>query len=236
MTSRKKWKIEMLNKSLLKITVLAPLMLPTTAFAQTTSTVDPACMIKSDDGTQVVDKVKCPDGKKMGAAAQLPADTTQKAEETAKSPDITSKSSADAAKVPDDTATTTASAVTSKAVTDLTVTGSTSMAKGDILVSPNKMTGAKILSANDFIGKTVYSRADEKVGKVDDLILSENGVQAVVLGVGGFLGLGTKDVAVNLNSIDISKDGNATKLVVDATKDQLKAAPTYDPKVRTYMN
>ena len=98
------------------------------------------------------------------------------------------------------------------------------------------MTGAKILSANDFIGKTVYSRSDEKVGKVDDLILSENGVQAVVLGVGGFLGMGTKDVAVMLSSIQITKDGSSTKLVVDATKDQLKAAPTYDPKVRTYTN
>ena len=72
--------------------------------------------------------------------------------------------------------------------------------------------------------------------EVDDLILSENGVEAVVLGVGGFLGMGTKDVAVMPSSINISKDGNATRLIVDASKQQLKSAPTYDSKIRTYMN
>lgn len=226
----------MLNKSLLMITVLAPLMLSSTAFSQTADSVDPNCMIKNADGTQAVDKTKCPDGKKMGAAAQLPADASQKAVDTTKTPDGTLKSTADTTKAPDDPATTEASSATSKTAVDPVVTGSTSSAKGDILVSADQMTGAKILSANDFIGKTVYSRANENVGKVDDLILSENGVQAVVLGVGGFLGMGTKDVAVMLSSIEITKDGNTTKLVVDATKDQLKAAPTYDPKIRTYMN
>lgn len=200
----------MLNKSLLMLTVLAPLMLSTTTFAQTADAVDPACMMKNADGTQAVDKAKCPDG--------------------------TLKSSADTAKAADDTATNAASTAAGNAAVDPTTTASTAPAKGDILVSPDKMTGAKILSANDFIGQTVYSHTDEKVGKVDDLILSENGVQAVVLGVGGFLGMGTKDVAVMLSSIEITKDGNAIKLVVDATKDQLKAAPTYDPKARSYIN
>ncbi len=200
----------MLNKSLLVLTVLAPLVLSTTGFAQTANAVDPTCMMKNADGTQVVDKAKCPDG--------------------------TPKSSADTAKGADDAATNGASTAAGKAAVDPTTTASTAPAKIDILVSPDKMTGAKILSANDFIGQTVYSHADEKVGKVDDLILSENGVQAVVLGVGGFLGMGTKDVAVMLSSIEITKDGNAIKLVVDATKDQLKAAPTYDPKVRSYIN
>ena len=220
----------MLNKSLLTIAVLAPLMLSTTAFAQTDKAMDPNCIIKNADETQTVDKAKCSDGKKMGAAAQLPADT-QKAAETAETPDAAVK---DAAKVPDDTAA--AAPAADKTGIDSTITASTSPAKIDILVSPDKMTGAKILSANDFIGKTVYSRSDEKVGKVDDLILSENGVQALVLGVGGFLGMGAKDVAVMLSSIQITKDGSSTKLVVAATKDQLKAAPTYDPKVRTYTN
>ena len=92
----------MLNKSLLTITVVAPLMLSTTAFAQAANTVDPTCMIKGTDGKQVVDKVKCRDGKKMGAAAQLPADTTQKAAETAKSSDgMPNSSSADADKAPE---------------------------------------------------------------------------------------------------------------------------------------
>ena len=225
----------MLIKSLLMITVLTPLVFSTTAFAQTAVAVDPNCMIKNTDGSQTVDKAKCPDGKKMGAA-QVPADTTQKATETAKKTDGTQKSTSDITKATDDTTATAASSATGKTGVESTITGSTSAAKGDILVSADKMTGAKILSANDFIGKTVYSRSNENVGKVDDLILSENGVQAVVLSVGGFLGMGAKDVAIMLSSIEFTKDGNSTKLVVDATKEQLKAAPTYDTKIRTYMN
>ena len=223
----------MLSKSLLTVSFLSSLLFSTAVSAQTTSPMDPACIIKNADGTQKVDMVKCPDGKKIGATAQIPADTTKNATDMAKTPDVALKSSAEAAKAPDDGA-------SGKTDVDKTIAvstaASTSNAAGDILVSPDKMTGAKILSANDFIGKTVYSRANEKVGKVDDLILSENGVQAVVLGAGGFLGMGTKDVAVMLSSIEIAKDGTATKLVVDASKDQLKAAPTYDPKIRTYLN
>ena len=222
----------MLSKSLLTVSFLSSLLFSTAVSAQTTNPTDPACIIKNADGTQKVDMLKCPDGKKI-SAAQIPADTTKNAADLAKTPDVALKSSAEATKTPDDSA-------SGKADVDKTIAvsaaASTSNSAGDILVSPDKMTGEKLLSANDFIGKTVYSRANEKVGKVDDLILSENGVQAVVLGVGGFLGMGTKDVAVMLSSIEIAKDGTATKLVVDASKDQLKAAPTYDPKIRTYMN
>ena len=222
----------MLNKSLLTITVLTPLLLSTTAFGQTTNAVDPTCMMKNADGTQSVDKTKCPDGKSVSASKQLPA--TKDTANAVKTPDGTTKPAADSASVPSVGATTTVAA--GQATTGAVATAPASATKTDILVSPDKMTGAKILSANDFIGKTVYSRTNEKVGSVDDLILSENGVQAVVLGVGGFLGMGTKDVAVELNSIQITKDGDATKLIVDASKDQLKNAPTYDLKARTYMN
>ena len=224
----------MFKKSLLTFSLLTPLLLSSSLSAQTANAVDPACMIKNADGSQKVDMAKCPDGKKMGAADQTPTDATKKATDATITPDAAAKSSADATQPADDAATTTTAS--GKTQVDKTTTASTSPAAGDILVSADKMTGAKIISANDFIGKTVYSRSNEKVGKVDDLILSENGVQAVVLGVGGFLGMGTKDVAVVLSSIEISKDGSDTKLVVDASKDQLKAAPTYDPKIRTYMN
>ena len=197
----------MLKNSLMMFAVITPLVAATASMAQTTAGVDPACMTKSASGSQIVDMTKCPDGKKVGAGASTMA------------PADASKSTS-----------TTGNAADAKA------TAPTAMANGDILVAPDKMTGAKIMSANDFIGKTVYSRSNESVGKVADVILSENGVQAVVLGVGGFLGMGTKDVAVKMSSIEVTKDGSSTKLVMDATKDQLKAAPTYDIKGRTYAN
>ncbi len=267
----------MSHKSLFTITILAPLLLSTAGFAQTSSSVDPACLIKNADGSQKVDMMKCPDGTKVGAAGDASKtnsnDATKKLDENATNSATTGKSmdatkpldenatnsattgkSMDATKPLDENATNSATTGKSKDATkkidenatnsstmgktgvDATTTASTTPATNDMIVSPDKMTGAKILSANDFIGKSVYSKDNEKVGKVDDIILSETGVQAVVLGVGGFLGMGTKDVAVVLSSIEIAKDGNTTKLVMNTTKDQLKAAPTYDPKIRTYLN
>ena len=70
-----------------------------------------------------------------------------------------------------------------------------------------------------------------------DLIVTDNGaVQAVILGVGGFLGIGEKDVAVTMQAIQIQSDGDSTKLVVDASKEQLTNAPDYDRAKRTYLN
>jgi sporulation protein YlmC with PRC-barrel domain len=217
--------IKMLNKSILAMALLAPLTFSTTVLAQTMDGVDPACIIKNQDGTQKVDTVKCPDGKQIGTGSQTQNNSQQPADAAGQNATGTNSTT-------NDQSATGANSTT----TDQTTTSSTTSPPNDILVAPDKMTGSKILSANDFIGQTVYSRANENVGKVADVILSENGVQAVVLGVGGFLGMGSKDVAVKMSSIQVSQDGSSTKLIVDASKDQLKAAPTYDIKSRTYMN
>ena len=60
-------------------------------------------------------------------------------------------------------------------------------------------------------------------------------MSAVILGVGGFLGIGEKDVLVAMNAIDMQRDGNAIRLVVDANKDVFTNAPSYDRNNRTYM-
>lgn len=92
------------------------------------------------------------------------------------------------------------------------------------------------MTATDFIGKRVYTKAGDDIGEVNDLFVTDNGnVRAVVLGVGGFLGIGEKDVAVSMNAVEMVQDGDAVRLVVDATKDQLQAAPTFDRVKRTYV-
>ncbi|HMT14305.1 MAG TPA: PRC-barrel domain-containing protein [Aestuariivirga sp.] len=104
------------------------------------------------------------------------------------------------------------------------------------MVPADAFTGAKIMSASDFIGKRVYTKAGEDIGEVNDMIISDNGkINAAILGVGGFLGIGEKDVAVSMNSIDVVVDGSTSKLVVDATKDQLNSAAAYDRATRTYI-
>jgi hypothetical protein len=79
--------------------------------------------------------------------------------------------------------------------------------------------------ASKFIGSTVVNDANETVGKVDDVILSADGKSMfVVLSVGGFLGVGTKLVAMPYESLHVQGD----KITMSgATKDTLKALPEF---------
>ena len=117
-------------------------------------------------------------------------------------------------------------------------TGSTSpAATTGIIVPMESLQNATVMTASDFIGKRVYTRANEDIGEVNDIIVTNDGkVNAIILGVGGFLGIGEKNVAVSMQSIEMAADGNNMRLVVDASKDQLSSAPTYDTTSRRYTN
>lgn len=80
------------------------------------------------------------------------------------------------------------------------------------------------------IGSSVFTAADENVGDINDLIFDNNGtIQAAIVGVGGFLGMGEKDVAVPLNQITAVRDEtNAIKLTITATREDLDKAPAFD--------
>jgi sporulation protein YlmC with PRC-barrel domain len=86
------------------------------------------------------------------------------------------------------------------------------------------------LLASSLIGTTVYSPAGEALGDINDLVFNEDDgqVQAVIVGVGGFLGIGQKNVAVSFDAImeTTDADGNVN-LVLDATVEELEAAPIY---------
>lgn len=86
------------------------------------------------------------------------------------------------------------------------------------------------ISAKELMDATVYSATNENVGEVGDVILAQDGkIDAVVLDVGGFLGLGEKPVAIGFDGLDIRKDANGALFVYTKfTKDQLEAAPQYD--------
>ena len=83
--------------------------------------------------------------------------------------------------------------------------------------------------ASELIGKTVYDSADNSLGDINDVVWTDDGkLQGVVVGVGGFLGIGEKNVAVNYDAFNISTDENGNKkLVLDATSDELAAAPEF---------
>ena len=86
--------------------------------------------------------------------------------------------------------------------------------------------------ASKIIGSPVYdsTAADaNNLGNINDLVLDQNGdVAAVVLGVGGFLGIGEKQVAVDYNALQwtIAAD-NTERFVLQTTKDDLTNAPDF---------
>ena len=75
------------------------------------------------------------------------------------------------------------------------------------------------------MGKTIYNDAGVKVGKVEDLIISpDKNVSYVIVGAGGFVGIGRHDVAIPVTQIQ----DKAGKLVMaGATKDSIKAMPEF---------
>jgi len=90
---------------------------------------------------------------------------------------------------------------------------------------------ASDILASKFIGMTVYSADNKNIGDVNDLLFDKDGkVKAVIIGIGGFLGMGEKDVALPLSQINMTRDENGkVKLTVTASGEELNAAPTFDP-------
>lgn len=84
------------------------------------------------------------------------------------------------------------------------------------------------MSANAIIGTTVRNENHESVGKVVDVYVDNNGaIKTAVVSVGGFLGVGSKDVAVKWSELKFSRDGKSIVITTNWTKDSLKAMPDY---------
>lgn len=84
--------------------------------------------------------------------------------------------------------------------------------------------------ARDLIGQTVTEPDNTKIGTISDLVLSKDGrsVEGFVIGVGGFLGIGEKNVAVKMDQLKIAPAGDGSvHLTADLKKDQLSNAPPF---------
>ena len=84
--------------------------------------------------------------------------------------------------------------------------------------------------ASTLIGSTVYTPADETVGDINDVIVGLDGKIQGEIGVGGFLGLGEKDVAVQMDKLTVQpQDASKTnvRLILNSTKADLEAAPEF---------
>lgn len=86
--------------------------------------------------------------------------------------------------------------------------------------------------ASNIIGEDVRNRSDEVIGDINDILFASDGrIAAVVIGVGGFVGLGEKDVAVPYESLAITAGKDGTRLItVNLTKSVLESAPEFESR------
>jgi sporulation protein YlmC with PRC-barrel domain len=87
--------------------------------------------------------------------------------------------------------------------------------------------------------QNVYDPSDNKIGEIMDVLVDRQGkANALIVGVGGFLGMGEKDVAVPFSAVHATtKDNNKWYLVMNSTKDALKSAKgfKYDRNAMTWI-
>lgn len=84
------------------------------------------------------------------------------------------------------------------------------------------------VTITDYYKQDVYNPQQSKIGSVDDVLVDKSGkVTALVIGVGGFLGAGEKDVIVPFTAVKTEKKNDKWYLTLDESKDSLKGAPGF---------
>ncbi len=86
------------------------------------------------------------------------------------------------------------------------------------------------LRAEELMGTTVYGADDANIGEIGDILMTADGkIDAYVIDVGGFLGMGEKKVAVGSDNLAFMVDAEGKKyLYTTFSKEQLEAQPAYD--------
>lgn len=93
------------------------------------------------------------------------------------------------------------------------------------------MTMSSDLTAEMLTGARVYSVNNEDIGEVNSLLLDSNGtIDRAIIDVGGFLGIGEKQVAVTFDELTILRQdgGDDVQVYIDATQEALEAQPTFE--------
>lgn len=86
------------------------------------------------------------------------------------------------------------------------------------------------IRAENLTGTSVYGANEEDIGEIGDVVLTPEGeVDAVIIDVGGFLGIGEKEVAVGIDNLSFMTDENGDLyLYTEFTQEELEAQPEYD--------
>ena len=83
-------------------------------------------------------------------------------------------------------------------------------------------------TVTNYYKQNVYDPSDAKIGEITDVLVGKDGkVEAFIVSVGGFLGVGEKDVAVPFSAVHGTEKNGKWYLTMNSTKDALKAAHGY---------
>jgi sporulation protein YlmC with PRC-barrel domain len=93
-------------------------------------------------------------------------------------------------------------------------------------------------TVTNYYKQAVYDPKESKIGDIDDVLVDKSGkVTGLVIGVGGFLGAGEKDVIVPFSAVKTTKKNDKWWLTLDQSKDDLKKAAgfSYDKASTTWV-
>jgi hypothetical protein len=94
--------------------------------------------------------------------------------------------------------------------------------------APPSATVLDPLTVQSILGREVRSVADENMGRIVDVIVDLSGqVRAAVIDFGGFLGVGSRKIAVDWSLLRFGAGEKSDRVMVDLTRAQVKAAPEY---------
>jgi sporulation protein YlmC with PRC-barrel domain len=97
---------------------------------------------------------------------------------------------------------------------------------------PPKPVQADGYLATNYIGESVYNGTGDNaqnIGNVNDILIDSKGMaKSIVVGVGGFLGIGEKNVAIDFPKLSWVEANGDRWLITGASKEQLEAAPAFD--------
>jgi hypothetical protein len=85
-----------------------------------------------------------------------------------------------------------------------------------------------VTTVTNYYKQNVYDPSDNKIGEINDVLVDKDGkIDAFIVGVGGFLGIDEKDVAVPFTAVFVSEKNGKRYLTMNTTRDALRSAQGY---------
>lgn len=108
------------------------------------------------------------------------------------------------------------------------VAGAPEQARDKSATSSEKAINDQVLTS--VLGRDIRTRGEEDTGRIIDILADCSGkVQAAVVELGGFLGIGTRKIVVEWSALTFEAKGKQSQIILEMGRDQLRAAPEYKP-------